>query len=229
MKVYFIRHGHPDYDHDCLTELGHRQAAAAAERLKNSGIEKVYSSPRGRAMETAEHTAKALGLEVIPTKFMQEIGWSSATGEPILENGHPWLLADHFASQGDSLLSREWETQEPYCKSHVINCYKTVVKGLDEWLLGFGYRREGDYYRLLREPVHQTVAMFSHGGSSSVAMAHLFNIPFPQFCGTFRHGFTSVSVVEFSNAVGELFNPKMHLFNDVRHTEGLETKNVFGM
>ena len=44
MKIYFIRHGHPDYKNDCLTELGHRQAAAAAEKLKDSGIGQIFSS-----------------------------------------------------------------------------------------------------------------------------------------------------------------------------------------
>ena len=31
MKIYFVRHGHPNYELDCLTPLGHRQAEAAAE------------------------------------------------------------------------------------------------------------------------------------------------------------------------------------------------------
>ena len=34
MKIYFVRHGDPNYRHDCLTELGHKQAQAAAKRLK---------------------------------------------------------------------------------------------------------------------------------------------------------------------------------------------------
>ena len=41
MKIIFVRHGHPDYMKDCLTELGHPQAEAAAERLKNEKIDKL--------------------------------------------------------------------------------------------------------------------------------------------------------------------------------------------
>ena len=33
MRILFIRHGDPDYEHDCLTELGRRQALAVSERL----------------------------------------------------------------------------------------------------------------------------------------------------------------------------------------------------
>ena len=29
MIIYFVRHGHPDYKNDCLTELGKKQAEAA--------------------------------------------------------------------------------------------------------------------------------------------------------------------------------------------------------
>lgn len=31
MKIVFVRHGHPNYEKDCLTKLGHAQAEAAAE------------------------------------------------------------------------------------------------------------------------------------------------------------------------------------------------------
>jgi len=47
MRIVFVRHGHPNYEKDCLTELGHRQAAAAAERLRHEGVEKIYSSTCG--------------------------------------------------------------------------------------------------------------------------------------------------------------------------------------
>ena len=50
MKIYFVRHGHPDYKTDSLTELGKKQAQAAAERLKNCNIERVFASSKGRAV-----------------------------------------------------------------------------------------------------------------------------------------------------------------------------------
>jgi probable phosphoglycerate mutase len=31
MRIVFVRHGEPDYENDCLTAEGRRQAAAAAE------------------------------------------------------------------------------------------------------------------------------------------------------------------------------------------------------
>ena len=45
MRIVLVRHGEPNYEKDCLTELGIRQAEAAAERLSGEGIDAVFSSP----------------------------------------------------------------------------------------------------------------------------------------------------------------------------------------
>lgn len=228
MKIYFVRHGHPDYKNDCLTELGHKQAAAAAERLKDCGIERIYASTKGRAMQTAEHTANLLGQDIVPCDFMRELAWASIDGEPILAKGHPWAVAAILASEGKTLLSREWQKDEPYCRSQIVERAATVTKGIDAWLAELGYTREGELYRVTGEDTDKTVAMFSHAGSSSIALSHIFNIPMPLFFAAFQLDFTSIAVVELSNTVGELFCPKLMLFNDAKHIEGITIENVFG-
>ena len=62
MKLIFVRHGEPDYAHDCLTENGILQAKKTAERLQNEPISAVYSSPMGRAVQTASFTAESHAL-----------------------------------------------------------------------------------------------------------------------------------------------------------------------
>ena len=228
MKIYFVRHGHPDYRNDCLTELGHKQAEAAAERLKDSGIERIFSSSNGRAFQTAEHTAKRLGLEVIGCDFMREIGWGPIDNEPILANGYPWNIADIHVSEGKSLSDVDWRAKDPYCRSKVIESVETVTRGLDAWLEELGYKREGEYYRVTGEDTDKTVAMFSHGGASSAALSHMFNIPFPQFCGAFCIKFTSITVIQLSDKIGELTCPKMYLFDDAKHIEGISGENMYG-
>ena len=224
MKIYFVRHGHPDYKNNCLTELGHKQAAAAAERLKDSGIERVYSSSYGRAIQTAEYTADILGLQVILGDFMKEIAWGSVDDTPILEAGHPWRLSTVFASEGKSLTDFDWRQKEPFCKSKVVASSDVVIAGLDAWLEGLGYKREGDYYRV-GENTPKVVAMFSHGGSSSVVLSHLFNIPFPQICGMFRIDFTGIAVVDLPNKPGELVYPILRSL-DESHLVGIEAENL---
>ena len=227
MKIYFVRHGHPNYEKNCLTELGHKQAKKAAEILKNSGITQVFSSPYGRTLETAEYTAKALGLKIHICEFIKEILWGSIDGEPLLAHGHPWMVSRVFVEEGKTLLDTEWRQKEPYSRSKILESVDTVEQGLDGWLAQFGYQREGEYYRVVGENTDKTVAVFSHGGSSGIALSHLLNIPFPQFCGIFRLDYTSITVVELSNKVGELCFPQVVVMNDARHIEGLETENVY--
>lgn len=56
-----------------LTELGHLQAENTARFLKDYPIDCIYSSDLTRAMETAEHTARDHGLEIIPDAGLREI------------------------------------------------------------------------------------------------------------------------------------------------------------
>lgn len=227
MRIYFVRHGHPDYKNDCLTALGHRQAEEVAERLKTCGIERIFSSTKGRALMTAEYTAKALSLEVAPCDFMREISWGPVGDDPILANGHPWDISDIYASEGKSLRMPDWRTEEPYSQSKIVKCFDTVTRGLDAWLEELGYKREGEYYRVVGKETDKAVAMFGHGGSFCAAFSHLFGIPIPQVCGFFRVDFTGVVLLEFSNEKGELIYPKM-LSSDAYHIKGLEGESYYG-
>ena len=81
MRLIIVRHGDPDYENDCLTELGHYQAELVAKRLMDEGIQEIYSSPQGRARETAEHFVALSGVGPIKIlDFMHEIryGWEGA-------------------------------------------------------------------------------------------------------------------------------------------------------
>lgn len=227
MKIYFVRHGHPNYKDDCLTPLGHLQAESAAERLTDAGIAQIYASTCGRAWETAGYTARRLGLEIVPCDFMREIRWASVDDTPLPDNGNPWLMADRMAARGEDFTHADWTEREPYRHSRLVECCAAVEAGIDEWLSGLGYTREGAYYRVGADTA-RTVAMFSHGGSSAAAMSHLFNLPFPQFCAAFPLDFTSITVVELPDEPGLLAAPKFRLVNDARHIEGLQAEVVFG-
>ncbi len=80
MRIIFIRHGEPNYELDCLTPKGKLQAQAAAKRLMSEGIEEVWSSPLGRARETAAAFNELSGLPVKILDFMRELDWGSGRG-----------------------------------------------------------------------------------------------------------------------------------------------------
>lgn len=225
MKIYFVRHGHPNYELDCLTETGHLHAAAAAERLKDCGIQEIYSSASGRAVETAEHTAKLLSLDVTQLEFMREITWG-LNGQPYAA-GHPWNAVDGMIANGKSLMEPDWREAEPFKGNLLCENTKWKEEAFDEWLAGLGYVREGNYYRA-GENTEKTVALFSHGGSSTAILAHLFNMPFQFVIGAIRPNFTAITVVYFPDRPGELVMPEFELVNDARHIEKIEAERIYG-
>ena len=82
MRLIFVRHGDANYERDCLTELGHAQAEAAATRLLDERIDRIFSSTCGRAVETARHIAEKQGLGIEESyDFMREISWGSIAEE----------------------------------------------------------------------------------------------------------------------------------------------------
>jgi broad specificity phosphatase PhoE len=55
-----------------LTELGHAQAAEAAEQLRGQGIERIIVSPYSRTLQTARPVAAALNLPVTIDPMVRE-------------------------------------------------------------------------------------------------------------------------------------------------------------
>ncbi|MBO4421032.1 MAG: histidine phosphatase family protein, partial [Lachnospiraceae bacterium] len=150
MRLILVRHGDPDYENDCLTELGHYQAELVAKRLMDEGIQEIYSSPQGRARETTEHFAALSGLGPIKIlDFMHEIryGWEGA----LYQAGNPWLEAKNLISKGADLQTPDWRKYPCYDGNTATIDADKVAAGTDEWLKTLGYEREGLYYRCKTE------------------------------------------------------------------------------
>ena len=220
MRIVFVRHGHPNYELDCLTELGHLHAQAAARRVADEGISEIYSSTCGRALETAGYTAELLGLPIVRCDFMREIRWASKDATELFRGGNPWFIAWDKMERGETLHHKDWQLREPHCHSEVVDHYAAVSAAFDQWLLELGYQREGEYYRVVGENTNRTVAMFSHGGSSSVVLSHIANIPFPYFCGAMPADFTAVTILRLSDQPGALTGPRFEVINDAHHIRG---------
>lgn len=223
MRIIFVRHGHPNYELDCLTPLGHKHGDAVAERLKGEPIERIYSSTCGRAVETAEHIDRNFGLGVEGLEFMREIKWGSVDGSPVYEDGHPWLNSDYIVERGKDLLDKAWRETKQYRNNKAVVSGDTLGAKFDEWISELGYTREGDYYRVGKVR-YGTIVLVSHGGASSAALAHLFNLPFPFVCSAICPDYTAVTVVTLSEKEGALVAPKFEIMNDARHIADVAEK-----
>ena len=157
---------------------------------------------------------------------MREVTWGY-TPEGYDAAGHPWNLVDEMVRTGKNLKAENWKEIAPFKGNRICECTENIANNLDAWLSELGYTREGDYYRV-GENTPNTIALFSHGGSSTAALAHLFSLPFPYMLGTVRPDFTAITVVHFSDVPGTLTIPEFELVNDSRHIAGIEAERYYG-
>ena len=222
MRIVLVRHGDPNYELDCLTELGHKQAEVAAKRLLTEEIDEVYSSPHGRAVQTAEYFSKLTGKPIQILDFMKEIRYGRE-GELYNEKWNPWKGADELLWEGKSLQSPDWR-EYPVFKGDfsTIDADKIGVEA-DKWLATLGYEREGLYYRNKRPDDEQkTIAIFNHGGASAAFIARVLNQPFPYMCELLHFQHTAISVLRFDKTPGKLTVPCIELLNDSRHLKDVK-------
>ena len=224
MRILFIRHGEPDYALDCLTDIGRQQASAAARRLEREGISEIYASPMGRAQETAAFTAERLGLPVQTLDYMHEITWG---GPGIPQNGHPWTLSNWMMSRENfDFFTQDWREHPYYRENAATECFRQVSAQFDGFLASQGYRHEGVRY-FCQASEDKVIAVFSHGGSGACVLAHLLALPFPYVITVMPYEFTSIISVVLPFHPGEYVRPRLGVFNDVCHTQGISKGLVF--
>lgn len=219
MRIVFVRHGHPDYAKDCLTELGRQQAAACAEKMKDENIQAIYASTCGRAFETAQHTADQIGLDVIPLEFMREIRWGEKDEySELFDNGHPWNTAEQLSqNEGFDLLHDDWRSHKYFSGNIVLDSIDKVSNGFAEWINQFGYKFVDDGRLYCERKCHDVVALYSHGGSGAAVLSKLFGLPFPYVCITYAMNFTSITVVDIPSNPGCVVIPRLLRLNDDKH------------
>ena len=221
MRIVFVRHGEPNYEKDCLTPLGRLQAEAAAERLTGEGIEAIYSSPFGRAKETAVIASEQLSVEPVQIiEDMRELRWGSRDGRETFANGHPWSIVDALSASGWDLTSTGWPDHPWFANNTVTEEVFRVARATDSWLASLGYARNGAYYRCERENT-RTVALFGHGGSGAAVIARILNLPFPYVCATMHFHLTGITILRLDARAGSQVLPCMELVNDGKHVQHL--------
>ena len=116
LTLLLVRHGQSEWNaagllqgqtvHVPLTELGHAQAAAAARELTGLRPGALISSDLLRAVQTAEHCARALDLPVTTTPALREQGYGVLEGRPSREL---WDVVDwtdpHWSAEGGESLT----------------------------------------------------------------------------------------------------------------------------
>lgn len=217
MILFFVRHGHPIYNPDCLTELGHKQAEALVKRMAECNPDKIFASSSTRAIQTAEPTARFLGKEIEILDWCKETyAWQELTVE-IGEGRRTWAFAhketkELFASSQVRKLDKEWYTYPGFEKYE--KGIKRIQSETDQLMLRLGYRHDHEKNGYIPvKPNDDRVALFAHQGFGLGFLSCLLDIPYPQMSTRFDMGHSAMTVIEFEGE--DLVVPKvLQLSND---------------
>ena len=220
MLLYYIRHGDPIYEPECLTELGHKQANALAKRLALYGLDRIYSSTALRARQTAQPTCKFLHKEMALLDWAHEAtAWEYFT--LIDKNGnYKFAFQDYetvtqFNNPEVLALGKEWYRHDYFQKNKYKQGVLTVDKKADEFLLSLGYKhdRKNNRYEVVKTN-DERVALFAHQAFGMAFLSSILDIPYPMFCTKFDMGHSSVTVIHFEEKEEYVYPRMLQLSND---------------
>lgn len=224
MLLYIIRHGDPIYDPDTLTPKGKLQAAAVGKRLALHGVDRVFSSPNGRARETAQPTCDLLGLTAeIEPWTSEDLTWRDFSRVDA-EGRRYWsfLIPGHLLLADPVALSERWYESAYFDGTNAREGYARVVRESDNFLSKLGYVREGGLYRV-EKPSEERVALFCHQGFALTALSHLLGIHPVRFWTSFDISHSGVTILHFRNDPSGYTAPACLALSDLGHIykEGL--------
>lgn len=216
MRLYIIRHADPDYDNNTITPAGHLEAQALATHLAGLGLDRIYCSPLGRALDTARYTADLLKLEIITEKWTRELsGWR--IDQP------PWDAFAAWDYPGELIRAQEpypnhdtWHTLTPFHNPEFRQQFEELKKCSDDFIKRQGYEREGGRYRIIT-PNREKIAIFCHGGFGLAWLAHLLELPLTLVWSGFWLAPSSVTTVLFDERSPEWAVPRCIGLGDVSH------------
>lgn len=228
MLLYIVRHGDPIYETDTLTERGKLQAEAVGKRMVRAGINQIYSSPMGRARETAAPACRLLNLPCQIEEWAHEIGTEVQTPYPDGEMKSITLLPNtEFRKEGRMDLGYDNAFSCPGIReSRMKEAVDYIEENGRDFLRRLGYQEENGVYRILR-PNEDRVALFCHAGMARVWMSVLLHIPLNTLWASFSLTHTGITVYEFKNQPDGFTAPTCLCFSDTSHlyADGLDLKH----
>lgn len=173
MKIMIIRHGDPDYSIDSLTQKGWREAELLAKRLKNAKIDDFYTSPLGRAKDTASLTLKEYQKDAKVLNWLRE--FDGKIKSPFTDKGRIcWDLPPSLWCNEEKYYQNDsWYKTSLMSGGNVKEIYDETVTGIDNLLSSYGWNREGRVYRCGED---KTIALFCHFGMGITVLSYILGI-----------------------------------------------------
>ncbi|UNL95251.1 histidine phosphatase family protein [Paenibacillus polymyxa] len=224
MRLYIIRHADPDYPNNTITPEGHLEAKALAKRLSSHGLDRIYVSPLGRALDTMRYTTDSLGMTYEVEDWTQELALK-LEDTPYGRLSH-WDLPGEVIRSGSPLPTHDsWKEISYYQGTQSPETFERLKVHSDEFLKRQGFERVEGRYRILKH-TEDRVAVFCHGGFGLTWLAHLLELPLALVWSGFWMPPSSVTTILFDERSKEWAVPRCIGFSDVSHlyAEGLPVR-----
>ena len=192
MEILLVRHGqisgdpHKHYElpiTGSLTELGERQAAAMAAALANTHIDRIYCSPLGRALQTAQALAKGRELTPVIHKYLVE--WMPAD---LINPGVP-IPADVPAEYPPE---RAWKT--PHGEG-TLEFAARIIPPFIETLSANGVVPGHGGFLIEPGAENLRLAFVAHGGTLGRILGYILGFPITPY-GPFSFELTGVARIK---------------------------------
>ena len=227
MLLYIVRHGDPIYETDSLTERGKEQAEAVGKRIADSRIDRIFTSPMGRARMTAEPACRLLGLEYTVEAWAHEIEDERLTP-------YPDGVLKSISKLPNTVFRENGNVDLPYDRA--LECTGVnqtqmdlararICEGGRDFLERLGYREENGVYRILY-PNEEKVALFCHSAMSRTWLSQLLHVPLHMMWSSFNFTHTGVTILHFKNYESGFTAPRCLCLSDMSHlyAAGLDLK-----
>ena len=181
MRIIFIRHAEPDYEHNTLTPRGFHEAELLSDRVPHWKVDRFYSSPLARARLTAEPSLRKMGRTAEIVDWMQEFSYA-VTDPTTGDQKVPWDFMPQFWTNEPQLYDKDnfYQHQVLQSNTEYPAAVQNLRNGLDGILEEYGYHRKGGYYETDEEKTRgdedTTIVFFAHLGANLEAVGYLLGI-----------------------------------------------------
>lgn len=201
LRIYFVRHGETVWNtkkifqgklNSPLTELGVEQAKKLSIYLKDIHLDKVYSSPLQRALDTTNLIIKNRDLPINLIEEFKEINMGEVAGIP----------KDDFENNFPEAYFNFWNNPieydpSPFKGENYSDLLTRVERGLN---------------KLIENNENKTILVVSHGVTLKAIFNIINNKGIDEFSKQEVPANTSTTIVEYNNGKFEIIN-----FSDTTH------------
>ena len=191
MILYYVRHGLPNYEEDNLMELGRYQADETSKFLATINFDMIFSSPLGRAKETASYLEKRINKTAIILPFANESiahHYFHLLNEET--NERQWLF---FNPTWRTYLNElrddpNWFDSKYFKEPRFKEATEYYSKEIDEWLTSIGIHHDKEkntYTKIEGKEVPDNIVLFAHGGFAYAFLSYILGLSYPYFASHF--------------------------------------------